>query len=112
MKDIQFGRTTNKNIKNKVYMGKLLEIRQYGRPYDPDISLHFEKDDGITFDYDPSFGSSEAFVEYEPFTEEKSKSRIQHRTSILRDEILGNDWALCPENVVATQGIDISRFSN
>jgi len=112
MIDIQLGSTKNENVDKITNMGKLIEIRQYGRTYDPDISLYFENENGDKFEYDPSFGSSEAFVEYEPDSEEKSKSRIQYRTSILRDEILGNDWALRPENVVATQGIDTSRFAH
>jgi hypothetical protein len=43
-------------------------------------------------------------------TEEKSKERIIKRTEILKGEIEGNDWALRPENVVSTQGLDIGNF--
>ena len=111
MTDVQLGRTDSKNIKDINTLGKLLEIRQYGRPYDPDISLCFEMENGKTLLFDPSFGSSEAYIEYEFDTEEKSRERIQQRTRALALEIEGNDWALRPENVVATQGMDISRFS-
>ena len=111
MSDIQHGRTDSKNIKDITVLGKLLEIRQYGRPYDPDISLCFEMETGETLLFDPSFGSSEAYIEYEFDTEEKSRERVQERTRVLALEIEGNDWALRPENVVATQGLDISRFA-
>jgi len=112
MADFQLGRTDSKNIKDVTVLGKLLEIRQYGRSYDPDISLCFEMENGDSLLFDPSFGSTEAYIEYEIDTEEKSRQRIQERTRLLSVEIEGNDWALRPENVVGTQGIDISRFSS
>ena len=110
MSDIQLGRTDSKNIKDITILGKLLEIRQYGRPYDPDISLCFQMENSDILLFDPSFGSTEAYIEYEFDTEEKSRGRIQERTRALAIEIEGNDWALRPENVVATQGIDTSNF--
>jgi hypothetical protein len=107
MTHIMLGETDTTNIKSGRNLGKLIEIEQYGRSYDPDIVLHFETDIGIEF-FDPSFGSTEAYVEYEP--EQMSKARIMMRTRILEEEILGNDWALRPDNVVLTQGIDISGW--
>jgi len=107
MTHIMLGETDTTNIKSGRNLGKLIEIEQYGRSYDPDIVLHFETDIGIEF-FDPSFGSTEAYVEYEP--EQMSKARIMMRTRILEEEILGNDWALRPENVVLTQGIDLSGW--
>ena len=107
MTHIMLGETDTTNIKSGRNLGKLIEIEQYGRSYDPDIVLHFETDTGIEF-FDPSFGSTEAYVEYEP--EQMSKARIMMRTRILEEEILGNDWALRPENVVLTQGIDLSGW--
>ena len=109
MTHIMLGETDTTNIKSGRNLGKLIEIEQYGRSYDPDIVLHFETDIGIEF-FDPSFGSTEAYVEYEP--EQMSKARIMMRTRILEEEILGNDWALRPENVVLTQGIDISGWKD
>ena len=109
MSHIMLGETETTNIKSGRNLGKLIEIEQYGRSYDPDIVLHFETDIGIEF-FDPSFGSTEAYVEYEP--EQMSKARIMMRTRILEEEILGNDWALRPENVVLTQGIDISGWKD
>ena len=111
MTEIQLGVTDRKNIQEIIPLGKLVEILQHGRPYDPDISLKFEKENGEIFRYCPGFGSSEGYVEYMPDTEEDSMRRIHERTMILRDEILGNDWALRPENVVATQGIDLSGWA-
>jgi hypothetical protein len=72
--------------------------------------LHFEDEQGHQYAFDPSFGSTEAYVEYEFDTEEMSKARIMMRTRILEEEILGNDWALRPDNVVLTQGIDLSGW--
>jgi hypothetical protein len=112
MTDIQRRRIDNKNIDQAETLGELLEIRQYGSTYDPDIILRFNIGNGNIIDFEPSFGLSEAYIEYEPETERKSRERIQKRTSILKDEIIGNDWALRPENVVATQCIDISNWSD
>jgi hypothetical protein len=106
--DVMLGEIENTKIKNTFQLGKLLEIRQYGRSYDPDVVLYFQKTNGNTFHFDPSFGSVEAFVEYQEDTEEDSKNRIQERTHALKVDIEGNDWAMRPENVVATQGIDLT----
>jgi hypothetical protein len=111
MKDIMLGKINNKYIKSTVKLGKLIKIQQYGRLYDPDINLIFMKEDGSVINFTPPFGSIEGYSEYEYDTEDMSKTRILERTSILKYDILGNDWALRPENVVATQGIDISNFS-
>jgi hypothetical protein len=54
---------------------------------------------------------TEAYIEYEPDTEEKSKQRILERTEIIKPEILGNDWALRPENVLHTQDISIEQWN-
>jgi len=110
MTEIQLRETSRKNIKSCQNLGKLLQIRQYGRPYDPDVILHFEDEKGKEYEIDPTLGSSEAYVEYEPETEEMSQARIVERTKILEQEIQGNDWALRPENVVLTQGIDLSGW--
>lgn len=108
MSHIMVGETETANIKSGRNLGKLLQIEQCGQSYDPDVVLHFETDSGIEF-FDPSFGSTEAYVEYEP--EQMSKARIMMRTRILEQEIVGNDWALRPENVVLTQGIDLSGWA-
>jgi hypothetical protein len=108
MSHIMLGETDTVNIKSGRNLGKLLQIEQCGQPYDPDVVLHFETDSGIEF-FDPSFGSTEAYVEYEP--EKMAKARIMMRTRILEQEIQGNDWALRPENVVLTQGIDLSGWA-
>jgi len=110
--DVMMGIIDNKKIMEKNTVGKLIEIRQYGRTYDPDIMLIFEDPKGNMLEYEPFFGCVEGFVEYEPDTESMSMERIQKRTSILKVEIEGNDWALRPENVVATQGIDLSNWAN
>jgi hypothetical protein len=110
MLHIQLGKTEKRYVSETRPLGKLLEIRQYGRQYDPDIVLYFERENGDKFEFDPSFGSMEAYIEYFPDTEEKSMERIQTRTRLLQVEIEGNDWALRPENVVATQGIDVSHY--
>jgi hypothetical protein len=110
--DVMMGVIDNKKIMEKNTVGKLIEIRQYGRTYDPDILLVFEDSKGKKIEYEPFFGCVEGFVEYEPDTELMSMERIQKRTSILKHEIEGNDWALRPENVVATQGIDLSNWAN
>jgi hypothetical protein len=111
MTEIQLGRTDKKNLDLAETLGKLLEIRQYGRQYDPDILLVFEMPNSNLLEFSPSFGYSEAYIEYEPDTEKQSMERTQKRTSILKIEIEGNDWALRPENVVATQGIDLSGWA-
>ena len=110
MTEIQLRETSKTNIKSCQNLGKLLKIRQYGRPYDPDVILHFEDEKGQEYEIDPTLGSSEAYVEYEPETEEMSQARIVERTKILEQEIQSNDWALRPENVVLTQGIDLSGW--
>jgi hypothetical protein len=111
MTEIQLGRTDKKHVELAETLGKLLEIRQYGRPYDPDILLVFEMPNGNNLEFTPTFGYSEAYIEYEPDTEEESIERTMKRTSILKLEIEGNDWALRPENVVATQGIDLRNWA-
>jgi hypothetical protein len=70
MTEIQLGMTDKTNIKETMPLGKLVEIMQYGRPYDPDICLRFETETGETLFYEPSFGSTEAYVEYIPDTDE------------------------------------------
>jgi hypothetical protein len=109
--EILMGKIDTKKITCTDTLGKLLEIRQYGRPFDPDLSLYFEDTKGNKYEYYPSFGIAEGFVEYEFDNEELSKQRTQERTKILQIEIEGNDWALRPENVVATQGLNITAFS-
>jgi len=109
--DIQMGIIENKKIKEIDTLGKLIEIKQYGRAYDPDILLHFEGPTGKKMEYEPFFGCAEGFVEYEPDTEKRSMERIQERTNILKDEIVSNDWAWRPENVAAIQGIDLSNWA-
>jgi hypothetical protein len=111
MTDVRKGTIDNKFINNTDTLGKLLEIRKHGRPYDPDITLYFEGPDGKPLQFDPTFGMTEAYIEYEVDTEEKSRQRIHKRTAELKLEIIGNDWALRPENVVATQGIDTKTYN-
>jgi len=111
MTEIMLGQIGKDQIKAAEALGKLVEIKQIGRPYDPDFILRFQQEDGSIFGFEPSLGVAEAYLEYEPDTEEHSKRRVQERVSLLALEIQGNDWALRPENVVATQGIDITRFA-
>jgi hypothetical protein len=112
MSEIQSRRIKTQNIYQSEALGKLIEIQQYGRPYDPDVLLIFQQNNGNRIEYEPRFGSTEAYLEYDPDAEESSKKRIQERTRLLELEIQGNDWALRPENVVATQGLDISKFAS
>jgi len=112
VKNFPFGKIKKQYIESEVDMGQVLDIKSYGRPYDPDVCFIYHEVDGEKKAFYPTFSSSEIYVEYNPYSEEKSKMRVQKRTSILKEEILGNDWALRPENVVATQGIDISRFAH
>ena len=107
MSDIQLGITDTKNICSVKDLGKLIEVRQYGRPYDPEIMLYFQDKHNLMYEFEPSFGFREAYVEYEYEDEEISKKRVQEKTLLMKIEIEGNDWALRPENVVATQGLDI-----
>ena len=111
--DILIGKTQRKNITEELVLGKLIQIRQYGRPYDPDVSFVFEKQDGEVYPFDPSFTGTFGYVEYDPEedTEDKIMMRTIERTLLLKAEIEGNDWALRPENVVATQGIDLSSYA-
>lgn len=111
MVDIQMEETASTNIKSEQNLGKFLDMLQYGRSYDPAIILHFECEDRKLHYFEPSFGYMEAYVEYDPDTEEMSKLRIQKRTRLLEQEIKGNDWALRPENVILTQGIDLSGWA-
>ena len=110
--DIEIGKIDDKRIKEIKTLGKLIDILTYGRPYDLDVLFYFEQENGMKVEYDPAFGMTEAFVEYEPDTEEKSKQRIQERSDKLKFEIISNNWALRPENVVATQGIDLSYYKS
>ena len=101
----------NRKIKFIKTMGKLVDINLYGRSYDPDVEFTFCNEQGVMYKFEPSFNSSFAYTEYPgEETEDQVRARIQERTNILYDEIMANDWALRPENVVATQGIDVSRF--
>lgn len=111
MTEIMLGQIGKEQIKSAEALGKLVEIKQIGRPYDPDFILRFQQEDGSIFGFEPTLGVAEAYLEYEPETEEHSKRRVQERVRLLAVEIQGNDWALRPENVVATQGIDITRFA-
>jgi hypothetical protein len=105
--DIMMGVIDNKKIHETNTLGKLIEINQYDR----NIVLIFEDSKGNKLEYEPFFGYVEGFVEYEPDTEARSMERIQHRTSLLKEEIKGNNWALRPENVLATQEIDLSNWA-
>jgi len=101
----------NKKIKYIKTMGKLVNINLYGRSYDPDVEFTFYNEK--IYKYEPSFNSSFAYTEYPgEETEDQVRARIQERTNILYNEIVSNDWALRPENVVATQGINVSQFDN
>ena len=101
----------NPNISCIECLGKLVELTFIGRPYDPDVLFTFETETGNKIHFEPSLGNSEVYIEYIPDTEEMAKERIIKRTLLLRNEILGNDWALRPDNVVATQGIDLSGWT-
>jgi len=109
--DIQRRNTAMENVHEITNLGKLIDIEQYGLSHDPDILLLFQKNE-TTYRFEPVFGSIEAYIEYEEDTEEDSMRRTFERTAICKDEILGNDWALRPENVVATQGIDLSIWAD
>jgi len=110
MTDVTRGIIDNKYLKDAETLGKLVEIQKHGRPYDPDITLYFQGLDGKKLQFDPTFGMTEAYIEYEVDTEELSKKRIIERTNILKMDIIGNDWALRPENVISTQGIDTHNY--
>ena len=92
-------------------LGVLISVTLSGRPYDPDVIMNFKNENGEIYTFDPPFSSSYGYIEYVgEEREEDIKKRVQARTRVLRDEIVGNDWALRPENVVATQGIDLSMY--
>jgi hypothetical protein len=102
--DIANNITSIKNIENIKKLGKLLEINEYNYFY-------FEDEvNGKKFYYKPLCTFTEAYQIYEYNEEENSKLRIYERNNILKNQILGNDWALRPENVIYTQGIDTSNF--
>ena len=103
----------NKKIKYIKTMGKLINVCQYGRSYDPDVDFIFHNEQGEMYRYQPNYNSTFAYTEYPgEETDDQIRNRIQERTNILHNEIIGNDWALRPENVVATQGINVSQFDN
>jgi len=97
-------------IKFKETLGKLVYISIGGRLYDREMYMRFINEEGVEYYFDPPYQSSYGYIQYSDEKEEDIKKRIQERTRILQDDILGNDWALRPENVVATQGIDLSLF--
>jgi hypothetical protein len=109
--DIMLGEMKQEDIIILETLGRLDEIRQYGRHYDPDVAFYFERECGTILKFEPNFDCRQAYLEYEPDTEEDSRKRVQERVQLLKQDILGNDWALRPENVVATQGLDISHFA-
>uniref|UniRef100_A0A6C0LDZ7 Uncharacterized protein n=1 Tax=viral metagenome TaxID=1070528 RepID=A0A6C0LDZ7_9ZZZZ len=103
----------NKKIKFIKTMGKLVNINLYGRSYDPDVEFTFCNEQGIMYRFEPSFNSSFVYTEYPgEETEDQVRDRIQERNRAIQYEIVSNDWALRPENVVATQGINVSQFDN
>jgi hypothetical protein len=112
MTDIQLGRIQKSQIAKKETMGLLTDISLEGRTYDPDPRFHFKHPDGHNISYNPTFALTEAYEEYEPDTEEKSKQRTCERTQLIKEDIQGNDWALRPENVLHTQDIDTSTWSS
>lgn len=93
-------------------LGLLITVTVSGRTYDPDVIMNFKNERGELYTFEPPFSSSYGYVEYvAEEKEEDVKKRTQERTRILEAEIVGNDWALRPENVVDTQGIDLSMYS-
>jgi hypothetical protein len=112
MTDVQLGRIQKNQIATKETMGLLTEISLHGRSYDPDPTFHFKHPLGHKIFYIPSFGMTEAYEEFEPDTEERSKQRTCERTQIIKEDIQGNDWALRPENVLHTQDIDTSTWAH
>lgn len=101
----------NSKVKYIRKMGELIDIELYGRTYDPDVDLLFQQEDGETSRFRADFSPSYGFTEYNiEESEDIVRERVQTRTCILKNGILGNDWALRPENVVATQGIDTSMY--
>ena len=109
-KSINLGRINNSDLDklDKNTLGKLLEIKL--KLNGPTVLLYFENYDGSRFEYEPMFGYSEVYIEYEPYNQQISRERIQKRTRILKDGIIDNDWALHPNNVLYTKDIDVSNF--
>ena len=104
---------SDEQILMKIKLGKLLKIDIYGRPYDPEVLLHFEHESGTRSKFEPMFVNLEHYAEYEPpDNEEDSKQRIQERTRARPSHWRVYRISRRPENVVATQGIDITRFRN
>lgn len=96
----------NRKIKFIKTLGKLINVCKYGRPYDPDIDFIFHNEQGVIYRFQPSFNSVLAYTEYAgEETDDQIRNRIQERNRAIHYEIVSNDWALRPENVVATQGI-------
>jgi hypothetical protein len=95
---------SNKKLK---YVGKFIKHEQYG--FGDSMSCYdiFDNDgEEVIVQY--TYEGTTSYREVE--VDGNSKERIIKRTKILKEEIEGNDWALRPENVVATQGLDISNF--
>ncbi len=63
MTDIQLGETDMQNIKSEEVLGELVEIKFYGRQYDPDALFVFKNENGEKYEFFPSFGNIEGFVE-------------------------------------------------
>jgi hypothetical protein len=64
---------SNEQIALQIKLGKLLKIDVYGRPYDPEVTLKFEDENGKNYRFEPMILSLEHYSEYEPDTEEHSK---------------------------------------
>ena len=97
------------STKKLKYVGKFIRHEQFG--YGDSMSCYDIFDDNgknVVVQY--TYEGTTSYVEVDMDTEEKSKERIIERIKILKEGIEGNDWALRPENVVATQGLDISNF--
>jgi hypothetical protein len=95
---------TNKKLK---YVGKFIKHEHYGWGDNASYYDIFDNDgEEVIVQY--TYEGTTSYREVE--VDGNSKERIIKRTKILKEEIEGNDWALRPENVVATQGLDISNF--
>lgn len=101
----------SKEISSYTFLGRFARVQTYGRTYYPYIDFFFVDTSGNEMNencYPLQFGEPYFLEVEEPNI--VSKKRTISRTLIMKDEITTNHYAFSPENVVATQGIDISGF--
>ena len=97
------------STKKLKYVGKFIKHEQYGWG-DSMSCFDIFDNNGKNVIVQYTYEGTTSYIEVDMDCEEKSKERIIKRTQILKEGIRGNDWALRPENVVTTQGIELNNF--